>query len=399
MSADDHTDPDNNKQRSDGQDSTSDSDDLSASEVKSESEGRPAPPSSSNRARGGGFGLWLVAVVALVALGLAIYPWLDSEPEGEDFASKASVEAVEQHLERALEELSDRLERTEQTLEAAAVEREGLIDQLDQAASSRSELSSLVERQARSLDELETELGAQLQELWQQEGQQREVDRELERRLRLLEAASLLRFGQERAELGGDWSAARGAYERAERLVRAVDDPRLGQVRRLLAAEMDSLEAAREPDWARWQVRLTRMADSTSAWPLRTTSEAADPAPDLEADGSGWLADMRSALGRLFTVSRRDELALPDEVLDSLREQLRLRLVAAELALVRRNLVELGHQLGAALDLMEQWFDDSDADVSEASERLRELQSLQAPQAPDGLGQALRALQSQLDSA
>lgn len=358
-------------------------------------ESQPPPP------RQGRLGLIVVALIALAALALAVYPWIDQTDEREalDFASPSSVEAVSGRLEAGLSDLSDRLERLEQALEAASGERESLAGRLDQAASSRDELSEQLQRQARDLETLESEVNAQLQELWQQEGQQREVDRELERRLRLLEAASLLRFGQERAELAGDWPAARSAYERAERLVRAVDDPRLGQVRRLLAAEMDSLEAAREPDWERWQVRLNRIAESTPDWPLRARADADQSLPESDQENGGWLGDMRSALGRLFTVSRRDELALPEEVLDSLREQLRLRLVAAELALVRRNLLELGHQLGAALDLVERWFDTEDVDVREASEHLGELKSLEGARAPDGLGEALRALQTHLDSA
>lgn len=359
------------------------------------------PENESQPRRRGGLGLIFVALIALVALALALHLWFDAtdQLEAPDFASSSSVEAVKERLEDGLAGLSDRLDRLEQMLETAAGERESLASRLDQAALDRDALSERIERQSRELETLESEVNAQLQELWQQEGQQREVDRELERRLRLLEAASLLRFGQERAELAGDWPAARSAYERAERLVRAVDDPRLGQVRRLLAAEMDSLEAAREPEWERWQVRLDRIAASTADWPLRARADAGQSLPDSEPETTGWLADMRSALGRLFTVSRRDELALPDEVLDGLREQLRLRLVAAELALVRRNLIELGHQLGAAQDLVERWFDTDDADVREASERLGELRSLEAARTPEGLGEALRALQSHLDSA
>ncbi len=375
----------------------------SASESSpSASQQSPESESAVTRSAGPGkLGLVLVALLALLALAVALYPWIAPDEEAGELQAlvDASVEEIDQRVSERFSALAGRLDELDRALTEVRSEQENLASRLGRAESESREISTSLERQADSLEALENEVGAQLQELWQQEGQQREADREFERRMRLLEAASLLRLGQERAELAADWPASRSAYERAEQLVRAVDDPRLGQVRRLLATELAALESVREPEWERWQVRLSQIADSARQWPIRNHEHAAESTVEPTSERGGWLGDIRAALGRLVTVSRRDELELPADAVDSLREQLQLRLVAAELALVRRNLVELGHQLRATFDLIDQWFDPDDADVRSATERLRELESIQAPRVPEGLGEALRALQSQLESA
>jgi len=256
MSAQDSPEPGSDQQASDPESSDAGSADVSSSATKSDSGSDPGSDRTSDSQatrRRGGAGLLLVALLALAALAVALYPLLDQQDPLEEFAMlETSLEDLDARISDRVSGLAERLDSLEQALEDAAADRDRLASRLDrrldEAASERRSLAGRIDAQEGSLEALESELGAQLQELWQQEGQQREVDRDFARRMHLLEAASLLRLGQERAELAADWTAARLAYERAEQLLRDVDDPRLGQVRRLLAAELTALESAREPN-------------------------------------------------------------------------------------------------------------------------------------------------------
>lgn len=364
------------------------------------SESRPAstPVKRAGASRLSVLGVGLLAVAALV---LALWPIINEEDAELPFDRfQAQLErAQEQHQTASDERAAMQAELDQLARSLTALERklQELSSELEATAAARDGLSGRLDQFERGLAGLESELGEQLQALWQQEGQIREADRELERFMRLLEAASLLRLGQERAELAADWTGARLAYERAERLLRDVDDPRLGQVRRLLARELADLESLRSPEWERLQARLARLADQLGEWPLRTmNAETESPADALEP--AGWRQDAGRALARLVTVRRRDHIELGDDAIDSLREQLRLRLLAAELALVRRDLADLEHQLERGLDLLESWFDTNDPDVAQGKSALQALREVSAPSAPTGLGAALAALSEYLDA-
>lgn len=365
-----------------------------------DSEPRPAdtPGKRAGASRLAVLGVGLLAVAALV---LALWPIInEKDAERPVDRLQAQLENAQEQLQTASDEraaMQSELDRIARSLTALDRQLEEISSAVDATAGARDALSGRLDQFERGLAGLESELGEQLQALWQQEGQIREADRELERFMRLLEAASLLRLGQERAELAADWAGARLAYERAERLLRDVDDPRLGQVRRLLARELADLESLRSPEWERLQARLARLADEAGDWPLRVVNAEVEPPPD-ETEPAGWRQEAGQALARLVTVRRRDQIELADDAIDGLREQLRLRLLAAELALVRRDLADLGHQLDRGLDLLERWFDTNDADVAQGKSALQALREVSAPSAPTGLGAALAALSGYLDA-
>jgi uroporphyrin-III C-methyltransferase len=350
----------------------------------------PDAPSSRPAARVGLAGLAVVlALLALVASG---WVWYSGQRDS-DAPSPMQVE-----LDARAGELASAM---------AAIERlEGRLEAMESAASELESLagaSAVAERKinelASELDDISQELGEQIQSLWQREGEQRQADHELERRMLMLEAASLLRLGQERAELASDWSSARAAYRRASDLLQQVDDPRLGGVRRELARELDSLEAIDAPDWLRLQTRLERLAGQSTEWPRRPLADDPGPADGEAAEGgddAGWLSSARSALAGLVRVSPRDEMALSDSQVDALREQFRLRLAAAEMAAARRDSAELAHHLQSAQRQMDIAFDPEDRAVAEALTLISELQQQSLAEVPVGLGRALAALRDLL---
>ncbi len=336
----------------------------------------------------------LALLLALIALaGSAWMLWQGAGSASDD----AQTEALAQRQEDLLE--------AQRVLEQRLTT---LAEQLEQAQQPDPELARLrqsAEQQARALGELEAaqralddELREELQTLWQRDGVQREADQELERSLLLMEAASLLRLGQERLELALDLGAARQAWRRAAALVQRADDPRLGEVRRLLARELDSLEAVVEPDWAVLSARLARSADAVERWPVRVAeAQPADSAPGPDAE-SGWRRTMAAAFSRLVSIRPRDQLLLDEDTVAVLREQIRLRYTAAELALMRRDGSALDRQLSAINALIDTHFDSTSAEVRSAQAVVDELAALSMPAPPQGLGQGLAALRAQIES-
>jgi uroporphyrin-III C-methyltransferase len=363
-----------------------------------EQDGEPQPESdvpAAARSAGGGIS-WLALILALAALGLAAWQWFGREAQPEDHWAAASEQV--QLIER-LGEVESRLAAFESEL--SELDR----PTVDPAALERSNeairgLESGLSRLEGELAEQDERLQSRMTALEARDGEQRQADRELDRRMLMLEAAGLLRLGQERAELAADLDLAAAAYRRAGELLRRADDPRLGQVRRDLARELEALENVERPDWLQIQARLERLAAQAPAW---TTIGSADQGTELlekdeETTTAGrWTGALRETFGQLVRVRPRDAAELGEEEIDLLRQQAVLRLTAAELAAARRDPAELEHHLAAAGRLLEAHFDASDPAVAETLAYLRERGGPARSEAPLGLGAALVGLRELLE--
>jgi len=256
----------------------------------------------------------------MLAPGLsAAVPWLvpeqpansdsnsDSSRDANRDANQAVADELRAHGERLdrmtgqLEATSDRLGRIESE-QAGIVERLQTLEQaVTEAIEQGDERAAETRQSTDSLSTAVAELQVQMQEVWQREGEQREIDREIQRRLLLMEAASLLAFGQARAALGSDVEAALEAYRQADALVRRADDPSLGQIRRLLAEELDALADMSVPDWVQLQGMIQRQAARVAEWPVVQPGPT-DRTPDSAAEPDGWIEATRDALGGLVRV-------------------------------------------------------------------------------------------------
>ena len=354
---------------------------------------------SAPRRTGGGVLSGLTLIVALGALGLAAWVWLQLDAGSEDDRIDEVQAALSGERERTgqIEETLQSLTSSVDELNQAIRDRDEQMGELEGALDS---VGNEVSRVEQRVDEVESEILDQVHQLWQREDTQREVDRELDRYLAMIETAALLRLGQERAELAHDFSGARSAYRRAAAVLASADDPRLSQVRRLLAAELDALEAVQTPDWLEAQARLERLGRQVGEWPLARHETGLDQAADeVDPAESGWAATMRSALGELVRVRPRDEAPISPEQLEMIRENLRLRLAAAELALGRRDLTELDHHLRRAAETLNSHFDNEASVIQDALEVIDRLRGLEPATAPSSLGEALARLRENMESS
>ncbi len=340
-----------------------------------------------------------VAVLALIfscfAMVGLIWLWLDRtdvDPEGlasaDDLAElRSDVAANEQRFGDLAVAVDDHAEEIEALGPQLADWRQALREQADHN-----------ESLDRRVAELEVNLSEAVDRLEAAAGEQRAVDRDLARRLHLMEAAALLRTGQERAELTGDFSAAREAYRRAYRVLQELDDARTNRARGQVAQELEALEAVAGPDWTAMTAQLSQIGSAADEWPAIERSD--DRAPDTQVDEAedGWLARVGSTLTGLVRVRPRDTVSLSAEELDLVREQVRLRLAAAELALARRSLDEAIVQMQQARTLIERWFEVEDSAVARVLASLSELAETEAAALPS-LGAALADINRLLEDS
>ncbi len=357
---------------------------------------------SRPRRTGSGILTVLALIVAFGALGFAAWVWLQFDTDREDDRIEDVQAALSTERERAgqIEDSLDSLRASMDEIDQALRDQDRRLDDLGGALESMGDsMGDEVSRVEQRLEEVEDEVLEQVHQLWQREETQREVDRELDRHLAMIETAALLRLGQERAELAQDFAGARSAYRRAAAVLAGADDPRLSQVRRLVVAELDALEGVEAPDWIEAQARLERLARQVAEWPLERPAPGVEVSEEeTEVPEQGWTDSMRSALRELVRVRPRDETPITQEQLDTIRESLRLRLTAAELALARRDLSELDRHLNLVADTLDSHFDQQASAVQEAMQVIEQLRELEPASAPSGLGEALARLREDMES-
>lgn len=393
-------------------------------------ENAPQPQAAAQPGRAGGLAL-LLSLVALGLAGWLAYERFVAPPEAapQPF-SAADLDAIETRLDEFAaqaagagedrQQLLARQSELASELEAVSARLGGQLADLDsrledqfgeqldarldqrlarESADLRSELQRDMAQLSEEFDGLARRL-AEAIDAWSDQGEfEHQVERDLGRQIAMLEAASLLRIGQERAELVGDLRGARLAYQRADELLARVDDVRLDRVRRSLARELEAIDSIDSLDLSQSLARLDRLARDARHWPtqlgqvspLRQQPESADDASDEH-----WRDRLTGVARNLVRVQARDDLGRSDEQFDTARELLQLRLVAAQLALTRRDADAMAVQLGAAAQLLDDWFDPEASEVRQARSDLEALGGLRFdPEIPE-LGEALNRLQSLL---
>jgi len=367
-----------------------------------EANGPEQRPAAANRRTVSAGIARLALVLALAAAVMSGWHWYagqqDSAPpvgETDEFRSlQTELNGIIERVERLGVQIND-LSRQSASLAAAAEDTEITL------AGMRDRLAALEESESRRSDriaQLERRVEEAVERLDEAAGDRRQADREVARRIELHEVSGLLRLGQARAELAGDFASARRAYARAADQLRQIEDPRLERARGLLAREAEALAVIREPGWAELAARLSQLAAESDRWDAAGATRTDPAAEPAESGSDGWLARAGHSLGKLVRVERRDGLPPSKEILDGLRERVRLRLLAAELAISRRSMSEFRHHAARAIAVMEASFDTDSESVRRVIEVLGEVADLQPPEPPE-LGQALAEINRYLASS
>lgn len=299
---------------------------------------------------GAGFGLiaaWLIAGVALVAVVLL---WQRVSSMQEQLA-RQSAEAGSRSVEaRTLAQQADAQVR-DNTGKLAALE--GRVNDL---AAYRAQMEELVQTVARARDE------------------NLAVD---------LDAA--LRLAQDQTQLTGSVQPLLAALRTAEQRLARSTDPRLAPVARAVARDLQRVKSAAIPDTAALLARIDQLLRQVDELPVgndvgRARAGAVREAP-APAPAAGWwervaravLDDARELL-RVSRVARPEATMLSPEQAFFVRENLKLRLQGARLAILARQYEAARADLAAASTSLGSWFDPAARRTQAAATLLQQIQ-------------------------
>lgn len=228
----------------------------------------------------------------------------------------------------------------------------------------------------------------------------------------LIEVERLVTLAAQELQLTGNVAAALAALQSADARLARLERPQLVNLRRAIGRDIDRLRAVPAVDLTGLALKLDQIAQGIDAWPLLAEAAArpartAAPKQGVEKQGAetasdGLAARLRAWLAREFgDLVRIREVDTPEALLLSgaqqqlVRQQLRLRLLDARLALLARNDRLFRADLAEAQTLLARYFDTKHPGAAGAAVQLRQIAQatlrVELPALNDSLG-ALRAL-------
>ncbi len=219
----------------------------------------------------------------------------------------------------------------------------------------------------------------------------------------LAEAEYLLEMGNRRLQLEQDVTGAIAALSAADQRLASLGDPLLTPVRAKISDELQALRAVPQVDVDGISLALGSLAKSVDTLPIAGAPHpVATPTTPL-AVNHGWRAFVASLWAdmRSLVVVRRHEtgklpLLTPDQR-DLLRQNLRLKLQTARLALLQGDRQVYRDALQEADGWLTQYFDGEAAATKAAHETLARLSATDiAPPLP-AIDASLRLLRSSLE--
>jgi uroporphyrin-3 C-methyltransferase len=293
-------------------------------------------------------GAWFAVLLALIAIGLAGAVWFDGRRrlEGTTEVLAQRVQALESQ-QRQLRELAQEAQQSAQSLQGKVADAQG----------QRAAIEALYKELSRNRNE------------W-----------------RVAEAEQMIDIASQQLELAGNVRGALLALQLAESRLARSNDAAFGPLRAALARDIEKLKAVPAFDPGALGQQLERLAVSVEALPLAFDERPAK-APSTgssapEQAGESWYrrlgADVWRELRQLVIVRRVDSPEpplLPPAQTYFLRENLRLRLLSARLALLTRDAQAYRKDLQVAQAWIKRYFD---AGSKRTTEVLAELEKLAA---------------------
>lgn len=332
--------------------------------------------------KSGGISPW--AIIAVLALGLAGWQWVET---------RIRLSETQQELAKRLSE-SDAVAQESRTLAKQAQE---------QLAALQGKLGELEGRLAESKSQQEV-----LEGLYQKLARNNEETA-------LTEIEQSVTLASQQLQLAGNVQGAVLALQAADARLAASNRPQFISLRKVLARDLDRLRALPQLDVPGMYLRLENVIAAVDSLPLavdgrpREETKSAPPAdqPPATAWSAGYwqllAADFWKELRSLVRIQRfdRDEPALlaPGQGF-FLRENLKLRLLNARLALLSRDQWTFRNELGQAHAWIERYFDGREKAVQTSLSSLKQLSatevSIELPNLNDSLS-AIKGFRAEKD--
>ncbi len=320
--------------------------------------------------RGAGLGLrmlWAVVVLAIAAGGYAL---LDQR-------------RAAQALQR---ETAQRLALADAAAARAQVRDADIGNQLREAQAQVASLETRVNEsraQQASLDALYKDLAPSRDEL------------------AMTEIEQILVLASQQLALAGNVEAALTALQVADSKLARLDRPQLGPLRRALAHDIASLKSVPYVDVAGISIRIDQVISAIDTLPLaRDERIPPSPPPAPSPEKSAWRRLMRELWAQVRDVIRievTDHPAAPlitPEQSFFLRENLRLRLLSARIALLSHDDRNFKADLNAAIGWLREYFDPNAKTVQSAIATLTQQAAVAMPGAMPDLARSLEAVRA-----
>lgn len=289
------------------------------------------------------------AAVALVALLVLAWQW---------YGNRREITHLQQELARRLSE-SDAQNR--------------------QSLATANQVGDAVRETQAKVAILEEKLQASQDEQVALEALYRELARSRDESV-LADIEQMLMVANQQLQIGGNAQAALITLQGADAQLARSDRPQFAGLRKVFARDIERLKLAPAVDVAGISARLNALADDVNDLPLamelRPAKPAAAPAPADEGYLTRWLrglwADLHDVV-RIQRTQRADLELLTPEQRFFLRENLRLRLLSARIALLARDEDSFKSDMTAVQEWLGRYYDTGDhrtADMQSAVRRL-----------------------------
>lgn len=195
----------------------------------------------------------------------------------------------------------------------------------------------------------------------------------------LAEIEQVLLTAAQQVQLAGNVKAAIIALEGADARLQRLNKPQFTNLRRAIAADLASLRAVPQIDEVGASARIEALVLQHAIWPLASAQGSeAKPAPRTSGTsnlGQELWAEMKH-LVQIRRLEGNEAVLLPPNQAYFLRENLRLRLLSARLALLLQDQPAYQSDLRTALDMLTRYFNTKDAGVAAAINEIRKLSAL-----------------------
>ncbi len=292
-------------------------------------------------------------------------------------------------------------QRTEQELRSGVAERLAGVESVTQASGkAQTQLATELRDAHAKITLLETRLAesqaqqAALEALYRDLAPSRDE-------IALSEIEQVLLVASQQLQLAGNVSSALTALQLAEAKLQRLDRPQFVPLRRALARDVDRLKAMPYVDVAGMSLKLDQALASVDKLPLAMDERVPPSRPEPNtptADESSiqrFLREVWADLKQLIRVEVADRPAaplVPPEQQYFLRENLRLRLLTARIALLARDDASFQADLAATDTWLAQYFDTRAKPVQALQATVKQLAATPMPGAAPDLAVSLEAL-------
>lgn len=314
----------------------------------SESPQPSAAPRRGALLRSAGPALWIAALAAAVAA----WQWYDSRSEIGALRQETAKKLAEADAQAGGSRLA--AEQAREAMAAVQVKLGILESRLAESQNQQLALESLHQELSRNRDE------------W--------AYAEIEQSLAL---------ASQQLALAGNVKAALVALQTADTRLQRMGRPQLTALRKAINGDIARLKAAPHVDTLAISTRLDALIAQLDKLPLAMEMRSQPEQPPAAAPGTGegnpWTRFWRDVWTELRGLIRVQQMDKPDAALLApsqaffLRENLRLRLIGARLALLARDATSYKADLKAARDWLNRYYDSRNSNVARALAMLRDL--------------------------